>query len=102
MNIALLFSYTKEILADRDRLRNRVEQLESEQKAFVDAIARNAGKPEVFNRPAPQPVSSVPPVAFGPTMSAQRQKAKEEEIINRAEEARAKSNGHNVEIPEIT
>ena len=104
MNIALWFSFTKHLLAEREELRARVQQLESEQKQFVDAIARNAGKPEVFNRPKPLPAPNVPPVAFGPTMSAMRQAAKEnveaEKILQRAEEAR-KNNGHSVPIPDI-
>lgn len=103
MNIARAFSYTREMERQRDEWRERVRQLEAEQKMFVDAIARNAGKLEVFNRPDPQKPSQVPLAAFGPTMSAQRQKAKEEEavILKRAAQAR-RNNGQPIEIPEIS
>ena len=102
MNLARLFSYTLEIEHQRDELRRRIQQLESDQKQLIDSTVRNAGKQEVFNRPEPVKQSSVPSVAFGPTAVGARQAAKEQEkeerILERAEQARG--NG-NIQAPTI-
>lgn len=73
----------------------------AERKVLTDGVMLAAHKPTIYNRPLPEPVSQVPLVAFGPTMSAARQDAKRQEtetIIKRAQEARR--NGQ-VDIPTI-
>jgi hypothetical protein len=106
MNIARLFSFTRHIERElrRERVLRHREQIkyERERQRLIDALARNAGKPEVFNRPTTQPASKIPLIAAGPTMSAARQdtKRREEEILQQA--AKARNNGQSVEIPEIT
>jgi hypothetical protein len=106
MNIARLFSYTRHVERElrRERILRRRDELrhERERKALIDAVQRNANKPAVFDRDAPPKQSSVPSVAFGPSMSAARQEAKrkEAEIIQKAEAVKA-NNGHRVDAPTI-
>lgn len=102
INIAEWFSFTRELKAQRDDLRQRVTELEDEKKLLIDALARASNKQAVFNRPEPKPTSNVPGTAFGPTAIAQRRALQEEEeqqrIFERAESAR---NGNSPAIPEI-
>lgn len=102
MNIAIWFAFTRELISQRDELRERVRQLEAEQKQYIDAFARAANKPEIFTRTPPEPVSSVPGMAFGPTAIRARRALQEEEeqhqILARAEKAR---NNGGPAIPEL-
>jgi hypothetical protein len=98
MNLARIFSYTKELESQRQALRERVCQLEDDQKKLIDALARNANKQAVFERAETKPASTVPPIAFGPTMAAQRQAAIEEEQAGKIEAAR---NGSSITIPHV-
>jgi hypothetical protein len=107
MNIASWFSAYCLLESElrRERVLRRRDELRytRERQKLIDAIQRNANKSPVFDKPPVPKSSPVPPVAFGPTMSAARQEAKrkEAEIIERAEAARAPSNGHKVDAPEI-
>jgi hypothetical protein len=99
LSIAYWFSLTRELESQRDQLRERVRQLEVDNKLLVDGFARAAHKEPVFERVAVKPQSSVPSVAFGPSAVRARRAAIDEEaaIIARAEVAR--NNGH--AIPDI-
>lgn len=103
MNVALWFSFTRELIGQREELRERVRELEAERRLFIDALARAANKSPVFNRPEPERQSEVPIMAFGPTaVRARREIQKQEqetEILARAEQARTLNNGNN--IPEV-
>lgn len=107
MNLARLFAYTRHVERElrRERVLRRRDELrhERERKVLIDAVQRAANKPEVFNRPSPPKPSGVAPVAFGPTMSAQRQeaKAREAEIVERAAVAKASNNGNHPAAPVI-
>jgi hypothetical protein len=101
-SLARLFGYTKLLEAELERERiahaETKRQAEEKERSLIDAIQRNANKLPVFEKPAPPKTSNVPAVAFGPTMSARRQQAKEAEML---EKAVAASNGHKVDVPEI-
>lgn len=107
MNIAALFSSYKLLAAELERERTAhaatIKRAEEKERQLTDGLMRAINKTPVYDRPDPVPVSNVPAVAFGPTMSLQRQEAKESEreagIIQRAEEARR--NGQKVDIPVI-
>jgi len=100
MNIARLFSYTKEVERQRDEWRERVSALEDERRKLVDALARSAGKPPVFNQPPQTQQSSVPSVAIGPSAAAARRELKRQEDAEAAK-GRAAANGNPVDIPVI-
>jgi len=108
--LARLFGYTRllEYELRRERILRRRDELrhERERQRLIDAVQRAANKPTVFERPETTKASSVPPVAFGPTMSRARQDALEREakkkegvIIERA--TAVASNGHSVDAVEI-
>jgi hypothetical protein len=102
MNIARLFAYTRFLETElrRERILRRRDELRHtrERQNLMDAVQRNANKQPVFEKTVPPKVSNVSSVAFGPTMSAARQKAKEQEIVERAQAA---SNGSKINAPEI-
>jgi plasmid stabilization system protein ParE len=109
MNIALLFSYTKQIKADLEAERTAHAETrrkaEEERQKLIDAVARAARQPAIFTQPPP-PVPT-PTMAFGPTMiAAQRAQhadavrasidtpPTDDEIAAAAEAARQRANGN--------